>query len=113
MDAENLLGLAAGADTVYGRRQIPPLPLTLPPAIFAALYLGPPHERRLELEQVRGQINGKLVQRYGWRLYLPVLCVVILMVAGKLFPGPLNPGLPLICLLLAVVFATRRARPIP
>ena len=74
--------IGGGIDMPYVGFEIPLLLLTLPLALFSALFYGLPHARRLDLEQVRGVIDAALVEHYGWRLYLPVVLAVALMAAG-------------------------------
>lgn len=88
--------IGGGIDMPYVGFTIPLLLLTIPVAIFSVLYLGLKHVKNINYEIIAKEIDQSSVMMYGFKLYIPVLIVVILMIVDKIFPRIFGLGMPLI-----------------
>lgn len=95
--------IGGGIDMPYVGFTIPLLLLTIPVAIFTVLYLGLKYVKKINYDEIKSKINLKDIERYGWKLYLPIILGVVLMVLGKVMPTIFNLGMPLIFLISALV----------
>ncbi len=85
--------IGGGVDMPYEGFNLPLLLLTVPTAILASLWIGWRGIRRVGAEsQLPPSVHGA----YGWRLYLPLLLFVGLVVAERSFPTAFpSLGLPI------------------
>ena len=89
--------IGGGIDMPYVGFEIPLLLLTIPIAIFSALYFGLRHVRKTDIGAVVSSLDTKVLDRYGaMRLFSPVIFVVLLMVLDKAAPKIFSLGMPLI-----------------
>ena len=88
--------IGGGIDMPYVGFTIPLLILTVPVAIFSVLYLGLKHVKNIDYESVAKEIDQTSITEYGFKLYIPVLAVVFLMIVDKVFPRIFGLGMPLI-----------------
>lgn len=96
--------IAGGVDMPYIGFEGPLLLATLPCAAFAVLFLGLRHCKHLDIETIRPQLNGTGGNPYGFKLYLPILVLAVLLVASRTFPRLMPQlGTPLIFLISAAV----------
>ncbi len=94
--------IGGGIDMPYVGFTIPLLILTVPVAIFTVLYLGLKHTKNLDYNKIKDQINTEDIDKYGVRLYIPIILGVVLMLLGKIMPDFFNLGMPLIFLISAI-----------
>ena len=95
--------IGGGIDMPYVGFTVPLLLLTIPVAIFTVLYLGLKYVKKINYDEIKSKINLEDIERYGWKLYLPIILGVVLMVLGKVMPTIFNLGMPLIFLISALV----------
>lgn len=95
--------IGGGIDMPYVGFTIPLLLLTIPVATFTVLYLGLKYVKKINYDEIKSKINLEDIERYGWKLYLPIILGVVLMVLGKVMPTIFNLGMPLIFLISALV----------
>lgn len=95
--------IGGGIDMPYVGFTIPLLLLTIPVAIFTVLYLGLKYVKKINYDEIKSKINLEDIEKYGWKLYLPIILGVVLMVLGKVMPTIFNLGMPLIFLISALV----------
>jgi TRAP-type C4-dicarboxylate transport system permease large subunit len=88
--------IGGGIDMPYVGFEVPLLLLTMPLAVFSALWFGLSHARRMDREKVLAALETGTLTRYGFRLFLPILLVVTLMVLDKALPKVFDLGMPLI-----------------
>lgn len=103
--------IGGGIDMPYVGFEIPLLLMTIPLAVFSVLFLGLKHSRSIDYEQLKSKMNTEVREKYGVKVYLPILVVIVLMVAGKVFPAVVpNLGMPLIFVIGSLVglFTGRR-----
>ncbi len=97
--------IGGGIDLPYVGFTVPLLLLTIPLAIFTVLYLGLKHVKNFDYEKSieDGEFSISSEHR-GFRVYIPIILVLILMVASKLLPQVIpDLGMPLIFIIGAIV----------
>lgn len=95
--------IGGGIDIPYVGFTIPLLLLTIPVAIFTVLFLGYKYVKKLNYEEVKKNISLVEKEKYGFKLYIPIFVVLILMVGTKALPRVFpDLGMPLIFIIGAV-----------
>ena len=86
----------------------------MPCAIFIVLFLGLRHCRNIDIEKIQGSLSEDIGKRYGFRLYIPIVLLVALLVVSKVFPSFPQLGTCFIFLISAVVacFTGKRFNPL-
>lgn len=103
--------IAYNVDMSYMGFTGPLLFITFISALFSALFLCRKYFKPLQLEVLREKIDLEAGREYGWKLYIPILFVVVIIVAIRAFPQFVpDIGTPLILFLGAIVgcFAGKR-----
>jgi len=89
--------IGGGIDMPYVGFEVPLLLLTLPLAIFSALWFGYRHAKKTDMSKVLAALDTATLDKYGaLRLFAPILLVLVLMVADRAFPKFSRLGMPLI-----------------
>ncbi|TXT50171.1 MAG: hypothetical protein FD137_426 [Spirochaetes bacterium] len=89
--------IGGGIDMPYVGFELPLLLMTLPLAIFSALYFGLKHVRKIDMSKVLAALDTATLDKYGSaRLFAPAVLVVLLMILDKAMPKVFNLGMPLI-----------------
>ncbi len=89
--------IGGGVDMPYIGFEVPLLVATIPLAAVVPLWIGFRHLPQRNLDDIRNNLPESYWKRYGFRLYLPLLVVVALLLGTRLLPGILpNLGVPLI-----------------
>ncbi|MBC2851731.1 TRAP transporter large permease subunit [Cetobacterium sp. 8H] len=94
--------IGGGIDMPYVGFTIPLLLLTIPVAIFTVIYLGRKYVKEINYSTIESKINVDELNKYGVKLYIPIVLGVILMLLGKVMPSVFNLGMPLIFLISAI-----------
>ncbi|MCI5725174.1 MAG: TRAP transporter large permease subunit [Fusobacterium gastrosuis] len=92
--------IGGGIDMPYVGFTIPLLILTIPVAIFSVLYLGLKYTKNIDYNLVKEKVE---VENTGIKLYIPIIVVVALMVADKVFPRAFGLGMPLIFIIGSII----------
>ena len=102
--------IAGGVDMPYIGFEGPLFFITVPCAVIAVLILGLPHCKGLDIEKLKAELNLEIGRKYGFRLYIPIFVLIILLVVSKLVPSLPQLGTALIFLISAAVgcFTGRR-----
>jgi TRAP-type C4-dicarboxylate transport system permease large subunit len=96
--------IAGGVDMPYIGFEGPLLFLTLPGAIFTVLFIGLRHCKNIDYEKIKGGLNLEIGKQYGFKLYIPILVLIVLMVLCRALPNLVpNLGMPLIFVIASVV----------
>lgn len=94
--------IGGGVDMPYSGFGLPLAILTFPTAIFSTIFIGRKFVHDFKIESLDGEIDFELRKRLGFKVYIPIFVLLILMVGVKLLPGIIpNLGLPLIFLISA------------
>lgn len=89
--------MGGGVDMPYVGLTLPLLIITVPPAVIIALWLGTKDLRIVSREEMQFLLPVSLREKYGFRLYLPLLVVLVLMVLQNFRIGSIpDLGLPAI-----------------
>ncbi len=103
--------IAGGVDMPYIGFEGPLFLITIPCAIFTVLFLGLKYCKNLDIEELKKDLDMEVGKKYGFKLYIPILLLVVLLVLTRAVPKLMPQlGTPLIFLLCAVVavFTGRR-----
>lgn len=92
--------MGGGVDMPYVGLTIPLLIIVIPLAIVISLWLGYKEIKIIDYDQMRAILPPSFAQRYGFRLYLPLIMVILMMVAQSLLVKIMTDiGIPAIFLL--------------
>lgn len=95
--------IGGGIDTPYVGFAIPLLLMTVPLAIFSVLFLGLKQAKQMNYAAIEPHLDNSDNEKYGMKLYLPILVLVVLMVCSSLIPQIPDTGMPLNFLIAAFV----------
>lgn len=102
--------IGGGIDMPFVGFELPLLLLTLPLAVAFSWWFGLRHIRKASWDELKAKLELLSYERYGARLFIPILIVAALMVAGKVWPSIFGMGLPVTFLIgtAAACFVGRR-----
>ena len=103
--------ICGGVDMPYTGFEGPLLFMTIPCAIFTVLFLGLRYCKQIDYDSIKTVLNLDLGKQFGIKLYFPLVVLVVLIMATRLFPTVMPTlGMPLIFLLSSAtaVFTGRR-----
>lgn len=92
-----------GIDTPFVGFGLPLVLLAFPVAIFSVLFLGLKAARKMDYEKVEPTLDVELAEKYGIKIYLPVLVLVVLMCLTKIFKVIPDVGMPVMFLISAAL----------
>lgn len=96
--------IAGGVDMPYIGFEKPLYFITIPCGIFTILLLALKYCRNIDIEKVKENLDLETGKQYGFKLYLPIIVLAILLVACRAWPNILpNLGMPLTFLISAAV----------
>jgi len=102
--------MGSGVDMPFTGFDVPLLIATLPLAIGVNLGLARKYLKTIDMEVVLPDLGENHAARFGWRLFLPLIVVVVLLVGIRLVPAlSANLGIALVFLIGAVI-GTRTGR---
>lgn len=107
--------IGGGIDMPYVGFEIPLLLLAVPVAVFSIIFLGYKYARNLNYEELKKELNTEIRKKYGFKIYLPIIVILVLMILCKAAPNVvLNLGMPLIFLLGSVIglFTGKKMNPL-
>jgi GntP family gluconate:H+ symporter len=89
--------IGGGVDMPYIGFELPLIFATFPLAIGVNLSLGYKYIRNIQIERILPKLGRDYFSDYGWKLYIPLILVVILMSGIRIAPAYFpNLGIPLI-----------------
>lgn len=96
--------IGGGVDMPFIGFELPLLFATFPLAIAVNLFLGIKYIKNINLDKTLPDLEADAFQDYGWRLYAPLILVVILLLGVRIFPAIFpNLGVPLIFMICSLV----------
>ncbi len=106
--------IGGGIDMPFVGFELPLLLLTMPLAVLFSLTIGLKHVKKLSWEALAPKLDTATYERYGARLFAPILVVAALMVLGKVVPEYFGLGLPVVFLIGAALafFVGKRFNPL-
>ncbi|WP_027623939.1 TRAP transporter large permease subunit [Clostridium lundense] len=89
--------IGGGIDIPYVGFGTPLLLLTVPTAILTVLFLGYKYTKNFDYSKVAEHIASTTEEKRGFKLFIPIIVVLFLMVITKFLPGVIpDLGMPLI-----------------
>jgi len=96
--------MGAGVDMPYVGLTIPLLIIVIPLAIAISLWLGYKDIKIIEYEKMRAVVPPSYHKQYGFRLYLPLIVVLVLMLGQSVLPKIMpDIGIPAIFLVGSLI----------
>lgn len=95
--------IGGGVDMPYIGFDGPLFLLTIPCAVFAVLFLGLKYCRNLDIEKLKDGLDLEVGRKYGFRLYIPIIVLFVLLIVSKAFPKFPQLGTCLVFLISAVI----------
>ncbi|GHV51190.1 C4-dicarboxylate ABC transporter permease [Spirochaetia bacterium] len=90
--------IGGGIDMPYVGFAVPLLLLTMPLAILFSWYFGLKHIKKMSWDDLSSKLDVAVYEKYGLRLFIPIVLVALLMVLGQILPGIFGVGLPVVFL---------------
>ena len=95
--------IGAGIDIPYSGFGLPLALMTFPLAFLFVLMFAYKHVKKMDYEQVRLKLRTESREKYGFRVYIPLILAIVLMVVNKTVPAIPDIGMPLVFLISAAV----------
>lgn len=95
--------IGAGIDIPYSGFGLPLTMLTFPLAFLFVLMFGYKYVKNMNYVEVEAKLNTDSRERFGFKVYFPLLLAIVLMVLNKAVPAIPDIGMPLVFLISAVV----------
>ena len=89
--------IGGGVDMPYIGFELPLLFAALPLAIITTTLIGYRYVKSVNINKIKGDLQQSQFEKYGIRLFLPIIVLIIFMLATRLFPNKYTAlGMPLI-----------------
>lgn len=95
--------IGGGIDIPYVGFAVPLILLTFPLAFLFALMFGYKYVKKVNYLEIKGRLNLEIREKYGLRIYIPLVLAIVLMILNKAVPAIPDMGMPLVFLISAVV----------
>lgn len=95
--------IGGGIDTPFVGFGLPLVLLAFPVAIFSVLFLGLKSAKSMDYAKIEPTLNIELADKYGFKIYLPVILLVLLMCLTKIFKVIPDVGMPVMFLVSAAL----------
>ena len=95
--------IGAGIDIPYSGFGLPLALMTFPLAFLFVLMFGYKYVKSMNYEEVRAKLRTESREKYGLRIYIPLVLAIVLMVINKAVPSIPDMGMPLVFLISAAV----------
>lgn len=95
--------IGGGIDVPFVGFGLPLLLLTIPVAIFSTLFIGLKKARHMDYKEIEPHLNKEAGEKYGARLYIPIIVLIVLMTLTKILKVIPDIGMPLMFLISAAV----------
>ena len=94
--------IGAGIDIPYSGFELPLALLTFPLAFVFVLMFAYKYVKKMDYEAVKNKLNTESRKKFGFRVYIPIIAAIILMVVSKMVPA-FSIGMPLVFLISAII----------
>lgn len=94
--------IGAGIDIPYSGFELPLALLTFPLAFLFVLMFGYKYVKKMDYLVVKAKLNNEPREKFGFRVYIPLILAIVMMVLNKLVPA-FSLGMPLIFIISAGV----------
>ncbi len=98
--------IASSVDMTYLGFTGPLLLISMAVALFATLYLGLGRCKAIDLHEAKKAIDFEVGNKYGWKIYLPIIVLVCIVLGIRVFPRIVpDIGLPFTFVISSIVAA--------
>ncbi len=91
--------IGGGVDIPYSGFELPLALLTFPLAFLFVIMLGYKFVKNKNYSEVEGSLNRESREKYGFRVYLPLIVVIALMIMNRVITAIPDIGMPLVFLI--------------
>ena len=92
--------IGGGVDMPYIGFELPLLFASIPLAIATTMFIGYKYVKAVDLDKILKDLPESQFNHHGYRLFVPIIVLIIFMLATRLFPGKYTGlGMPLIFLI--------------
>lgn len=95
--------IGGGVDMPYIGFEGPLFLLTIPCAIISVLILGLKYCKNLDIQKLKEGLNTEIGKQYGFKLFIPIIVLFVLLVVSKVVPSFPQIGTCLIFLISSIV----------
>lgn len=95
--------IGAGIDIPYVGFGLPLILLTFPLAFAFVIGFGYKYVKKMNFLEVKAKLNTESREKYGFRIYIPIILAIVLMFINKAVPAIPDIGMSLVFLISAVV----------
>lgn len=95
--------IGAGIDIPYSGFELPLALLTFPLAFLFVIMFGYKYVKKMNYLEVKAKLNVESRQKFGFKVYIPLILAILLMIMNKAVPAIPDIGMPLVFLISAVV----------
>ena len=95
--------IGAGIDIPYVGFGLPLTLLTFPLAFLFVLLFAYKHVKKMNYVEVQAKLRTESRKKFGFRIYIPLILAIVLMVINKTVPAIPDLGMPLVFLISAAV----------
>ena len=95
--------IGAGIDIPYSGFGLTLALLTFPLAFLFVLMFGLKYVKKMDYQKVQENLDKNVREKYGFKIYLPLLLVIALMIINNVVTAIPDVGMPLIFLISAIV----------
>lgn len=96
--------ITGGCDMPYIGFEGPLFVLTIGAGTIAALLLGLKSSKNMDYSAIEKQLDHETARKYGFRIYLPLVVLIVLLLATRIFPNNVPTlGMPLIFIISSAV----------
>lgn len=94
--------IGGGVDIPYVGFEAPLSLLTFPLAIAFVLYYGYKYAKNMDYRKVLPKLDHEIGKKYGFKLYLPIIVAIALMVINKVVTAIPDLGMPLVFIIASI-----------
>lgn len=95
--------IGAGIDIPYSGFDFPLAVLTFPLAFAFVLMFGYKHVKNLNFAEIESKLNTKPQEEFGFKIYLPLIVAIVLMIMNKAITAIPDIGMPLVFVIATIV----------
>lgn len=95
--------IGAGIDIPYVGFGLPLILLTFPLAFAFVIAFGYKYVKKMNYLEVKSKLNTESREKYGFRIYIPLIVAIVLMFINKAVPAIPDIGMPLVFLISAAI----------
>lgn len=95
--------IGAGIDIPYSGFELPLTLLTFPLAFLFVIMFGLKYVKKMNYEDIEKKLKTEPYEKFGFKIYIPLIVAIVLMVINKAVPQIPDIGMPLVFLIAAFI----------